>query len=402
MVLGAACGEAVLGRKIGNKAMIWGAVGGTIPDLDVMSNAFMDGLDALMFHRGPMHSLLFAALAPFPLAWLVMKFYDAGWYNLKSYRRVGFISALVFFLLVGFALQTAFLLFAGKAGLVWLPLILFSLFLIIRRMRKDYLGRDQEFPQASYKDWVLLFFFSIFTHPILDAFTTFGTQLYWPFSNTRVSLSTISIADPIYTLPFLFSVVLCGFYPRGARERRFAVWTGIAVSTLYISATGITKMRVNDVFRESLKRENVRSDQMITVPTIFNNLLWYGKARQDSNYYCGYYSILDPKPEVLHFMQVPKGQELGGSPQAVKVANQLEWFSDGFCNVVARSHDTLQWNDLRFGSLNFRFDRPEDFVFHFDLLQRDSNLIFLPERKRPATTEDQMQRFWRRAFGSPE
>ena len=36
LVLGAAVGEAVLGRKLGNKAILWGAIGGTIPDLDVL------------------------------------------------------------------------------------------------------------------------------------------------------------------------------------------------------------------------------------------------------------------------------------------------------------------------------------------------------------------------------
>ena len=35
IVLGAACGEATLGKKIGNKALLFGAIGGTIPDLDV-------------------------------------------------------------------------------------------------------------------------------------------------------------------------------------------------------------------------------------------------------------------------------------------------------------------------------------------------------------------------------
>ena len=40
-VLGAACGEAVLGRKIGNKALVWGAIAGTIPDLDVVAQVFL-------------------------------------------------------------------------------------------------------------------------------------------------------------------------------------------------------------------------------------------------------------------------------------------------------------------------------------------------------------------------
>ena len=40
IVLGAAVGEAVLGKKVGNKAMMWGAIAGTIPDLDVLSKLF--------------------------------------------------------------------------------------------------------------------------------------------------------------------------------------------------------------------------------------------------------------------------------------------------------------------------------------------------------------------------
>ena len=39
IVLGAACGELAAGKKIGNRALLWGAIGGTIPDLAVLSNS---------------------------------------------------------------------------------------------------------------------------------------------------------------------------------------------------------------------------------------------------------------------------------------------------------------------------------------------------------------------------
>ena len=51
IVLGAAVGEAVLGRRIGNRAMIWGAVAGTIPDMDVLGKYVLSELDNLGFHR---------------------------------------------------------------------------------------------------------------------------------------------------------------------------------------------------------------------------------------------------------------------------------------------------------------------------------------------------------------
>ena len=75
IVLGAACGEAVAGKKLGNRAMLWGAIGGTIPDLDVFATFFCDEITATSFHRGFMHSFLFAALAPWGLAKLTQWFY---------------------------------------------------------------------------------------------------------------------------------------------------------------------------------------------------------------------------------------------------------------------------------------------------------------------------------------
>ena len=57
IVLGAAVGEATLGRRIGNRAMIWGAVAGTIPDMDVLGKYYLSELDNLAFHRGISHSM---------------------------------------------------------------------------------------------------------------------------------------------------------------------------------------------------------------------------------------------------------------------------------------------------------------------------------------------------------
>ncbi len=69
-VLGAAVGEVVLGKKAGNKAILWGAVGGLIPDLDVLIVPFYSVVDGLFVHRGFSHSLIFAFLLAPILGWL--------------------------------------------------------------------------------------------------------------------------------------------------------------------------------------------------------------------------------------------------------------------------------------------------------------------------------------------
>src|SRR5210317_430732 len=48
------------------------------------------------------------------------------------------------------------------------------------------------------------------THAVLDACTTYGTMLLWPFSEERIAWNTISIIDPLFTLPLLAGVILAG------------------------------------------------------------------------------------------------------------------------------------------------------------------------------------------------
>ena len=86
IVLGAAVGEAVLGNKLGNKAMLLGAIAGTIPDLDVLAKLIStDPIFELKTHRAYSHSLLTHVLISFPLAWLAARWSKAdvsrtSWY----------------------------------------------------------------------------------------------------------------------------------------------------------------------------------------------------------------------------------------------------------------------------------------------------------------------------------
>lgn len=73
IVLGASVGEAVLGKKVGNKAILWGAIAGTIPDLDVILRSFTDEISATQMHRGFSHSIVFAVLIAPLLAWVAKK-----------------------------------------------------------------------------------------------------------------------------------------------------------------------------------------------------------------------------------------------------------------------------------------------------------------------------------------
>ncbi len=72
LTLGAAVGEAVLGRQVGHRAALWGALLGTLPDLDVLV-PLGDAVRDFTYHRGASHSLFVpAALTPL-VVWLILK-----------------------------------------------------------------------------------------------------------------------------------------------------------------------------------------------------------------------------------------------------------------------------------------------------------------------------------------
>lgn len=80
--LGAAVGEALLGKKAGYRAAAWGAVLGTLPDLDILINPFVDAVNELYFHRNFTHSIIFALATAPVFGWLIDRFHiklEVGW-----------------------------------------------------------------------------------------------------------------------------------------------------------------------------------------------------------------------------------------------------------------------------------------------------------------------------------
>jgi inner membrane protein len=62
------------------------------------------------------------------------------------------------------------------------------------------------------------------THALLDACTSYGTMLLWPFSNARIAWNAISIIDPLFTLPLLLGVVLAARQKRPVFARLGLLW----------------------------------------------------------------------------------------------------------------------------------------------------------------------------------
>lgn len=393
IVLGAAVGEIVLGKKIGNRAMLWGAVAGTIPDLDVISNLWLDEVDGLAAHRGFSHSVTFSVLGAIGFGHLIHKMYES-----PHHRTIAIaVRSILFIAVIGGLLYSGFsgdsLLYPSIAALA----VAVAGFAFIRRR---YYTHPIELPNANKGDWMVFFFWGLFTHPILDCFTVYGTQLFSPFTKWRVAWSTISVADPMYTVPFLICLIIASFYAKESRRRRVINYIGLGLSCGYLLFTIVNKQVVTHIFKTSLAEQGYTYNEMMATPTILNNVLWYGIAKSDDTVIFGKYSYFDSDRDIT-FYEEPIGEHLIADIKRTREIGTLTWFSDDFYQVIERG-DTLQFNDMRYGRFNDEDDNPDNYIFNFKLIRRGPGKVEMLESQGgppPGNEGEIFSALWKRIMG---
>lgn len=395
IVLGAAVAEAALGKKIGNRAMVWGAIAGTIPDLDVLANGFMTPIDALAFHRGITHSFLFEIIAALLLGWGVFKMYQSPrhkWFGIVGWSILSAAIGISILFLGGFGLMKTVigLLFLAGSGLL---------------IYKRYNRTSYTTPKASIMQWQWMFFLSLITHPILDCFTTYGTQILLPFSDQRVAFNNIAVADPAYTVPFLICLLIAMFLARTNPNRSRWNNAGLIISSLYMIFTLYNKTRINTIFENSLRQDHIVYSRYMTTPSILNNILWSGIAETDSAFYFGQYSFFD-KQKTFKLMKRDKNNpEFATALEEDPTLKTLRWFSDDYFAIERKSGDSIQYYDLRFGTFRVKPSDPDNFVFKFILQENPVGkftLLGQDDGPRDANMGEVFKMLWNRILGNVE
>ena len=331
LVAGASVGEAVLGKKLGNKAVIWGAAAGSLSDMDVIPGMFMDTPDRLLFHRGFSHSLVFVILATLFFAWLFSKIY----------------------------------------------------------MKKP----------ISRKEW-LTYFGLIFAGSILlDALTTYGTQLLWPLKY-RFEFNTIFVVDPLFTLPLLITLIWLMFKQRDSSARKRLSNTGLIIAGSYLLLTMVNKQVINSVFRNTLDNQGIAYTRMLSNPTPLNQVLWTTVAETDTTYLTGYYSHLD-KDKKVNFTSLSKNHHLLDDIDDDEGVQKILRFTKGFYTVEQDSTGFVV-NDLRFGKVTNWKTGEGDFVFQYNIdITTEPVTITQAEQSFEGGSEVLLQ-LWQRMLGKKE
>jgi inner membrane protein len=280
-LLGAAVGQAVYQGRLGRRAAAWGAVGGIVPDLDILATLPMGAWGEMLYHRGVTHSLGFGPV-------------------------VGPI--------LGYALWRAH----GR--------------------RPGELGA-----------WIGLFVLALVTHPLLDLFTTYGTQLLAPMSDRRFALDAVAIIDPAYSLLLLAALLVGGrVRPRAAAA---AAGAALLLSSAYLFYALALNVEAERYARRQLEAEGSPGVVVRSYPTLLQPYLRRIVARDGSVVRVGHLSLWRPHRIEWSQYEIPR-HELIDDLRSTWEGRLFEWFAMG--QVVPQIHRTpagwlVEMDDLRYG-----------------------------------------------------
>lgn len=189
------------------------------------------------------------------------------------------------------------------------------------------LGRRKD---ISFKATWLFCTLGYGSHGLLDAFTSYGTMLWWPFSSERVSLSFVSVVDPLFTLPVLVLVVLAAV----RKQRWFAIgallWAG-----LYLGAGMLQRNTAIEMAATLAASRGHTPLRLDAKPSFANILIWKTIYESDGAFFVdAVRPTLDPRVfsgTSLRKLDVRRDfSSLDASSQQRRDIERFDWFSDGF------------------------------------------------------------------------
>ena len=231
-------------------------------------------------------------------------------------------------------------------------------------------GRVAEAPAR----WFWAIFVTLMSHPLLDAFTVYGTQLFWPLPMRPLMWSSLFIVDPLFLLPWLLACVVAWF----ARERigRHALAAGIALGIGYLGWSWIAKTMVDREADRALAALGLEDAPRFSVPMPLNTLLWRVVAMTPGGYVEGFRSLpADNGPMV--FRGYPSNVQALAEARDIPAVRKLAWFNHGF--MQARVVDgELVLSDLRMGS-------EPDYFFRYAVARARSTAAGRRSRRRASS-----------------
>lgn len=194
------------------------------------------------------------------------------------------------------------------------------------------------------------------THGLLDSFTTYGTQLLWPFSNQRIAWDMVGIIDPLVTIPLLLAIIITCL----TLSKKWMIG-GAAFFVAYMSFGALQHHRAIEATQQIAITQNHPVSRVKAMPTIGNLIVWRSLYQSGDRYYVNAIRV-----SILGDIQVFKGESipalnvtqsfptLDKDSIQFKDIQRFSWFSDAWIvsdsqrpNTIADLRYSLQVNGIK-------------------------------------------------------
>lgn len=206
------------------------------------------------------------------------------------------------------------------------------------------------------KSFKKIYFFSILgflTHGLLDSFTSYGTMLFWPFSEERVAYNIISIIDPLFTIPLLIFLIASNVYKSNLFTR-----IGLLVCCFYLSMGLFINKKVETFVYQIAKNRGHKISRILLNPTFGNIILWRTIYKSDKYYYVdAVYTPFFKRPKIKKGLKVNVINKdtvfpsIKANTKQRKDINRFSKFSNDFIYIHPNFDNIIA--DLRYGTLPY-------------------------------------------------
>jgi inner membrane protein len=210
--------------------------------------------------------------------------------------------------------------------------------------------------RMMFMRWLLALWLALVTHPLLDTFTIYGTQLFWPLTEHPFGIGSMFIIDPAYTLPLLIGVIVALSFKQFSGLK----WNAIALSfsCVYLAWSVVAQWQVERIVRAQLG-SNIR---FFTTPAPLNTVAWRIVVMEPQSYLEGFYSFLDAD-KIINFDRFSHQPELMQELSGNWAAKRMAWFTHGFYKLREIKGEAVL-SDLRMG-------QEPAYIFQFALARRE-------------------------------
>ncbi|MDC0093373.1 metal-dependent hydrolase [Alphaproteobacteria bacterium] len=200
----------------------------------------------------------------------------------------------------------------------------------------------------NWKESYLFCLFGYASHGLLDACTSYGTQLFWPFSNERISWNNISVVDPFLTVPIIIFIIVAII-----RNNKFTSFLGIIYIFLFLGMGVIQKNRAEEAGKYLANIRGHKNTKLTVKPSLGNLLLWKVIYEDNGFYYVDAVRLFLEKEhcqgtsikKLNTFVDFGK---LRKDSQQYKDIKRFKWFSQDYLGV---GEDKTIITDVRYSAV---------------------------------------------------